>query len=164
VSRIGFYHLQTLSLEQALPQLLEKALAAGHRILVMAGSDERVRHLDAHLWTYDSASFLPHGAARDGSELSQPVFLTDGDENPNQADLLVLTDGVGSTHLNTFKRCLNLFDGQDSAALQRARQSWKEWAASGHHLIYYQQTERGGWQEKARAGGEQTGEDNNASG
>jgi DNA polymerase-3 subunit chi len=151
MTRIGFYHLEKSSLESALPQLLHKALAAGHRIVVMAGSPERVQHLDSHLWTYDPASFLPHGTARDGTETLQPIFLTDGDDNPNSADLLVLTDGVASRHLDGFKRCLNLFDGQDDNALQQARRHWKDWSAAGHDLTYFQQTERGGWVEKARS-------------
>ena len=40
--QIGFYHLLTTSLEEALPKLLVKILGAGHRALVMAGSAERV--------------------------------------------------------------------------------------------------------------------------
>jgi len=151
MSRIGFYHLEKSSLEAALPQLLQKALAAGHRIVVMAGSAERVSHLDAHLWTFDPASFLPHGTARDGTETLQPIFLTEADDNPNGADLLVLTDGVASAHLGAFARCLTLFDGQDENALQQARRHWKDWSAEGHDLTYYQQTERGGWVEKARS-------------
>ncbi len=150
MTRIGFYHLQTASLEQALPPLLEKARHAGHRILLLAGSAERVQHLDFHLWTFDPASFLPHGAMRDGTEALQPIFLSDRDDNPNQADLLVLTDGVGSAHLGDFARCLTLFDGRDETALLKARLAWKEWAAAGHELVYYQQTDRGGWREKAK--------------
>ncbi len=67
MSEIGFYHLRTLPLERALPSILERALAAGHRIVVMAGSPERVEHLNDLLWTYSEASFLPHGSARDGN-------------------------------------------------------------------------------------------------
>jgi DNA polymerase-3 subunit chi len=150
MTKISFYHLTAAPLEQALPILLEKSLGAGHRVVLMAGSRERIAHLDAHLWTYDPASFLPHGSGRDGNERLQPIFLTDGDENPNEADLLVLTDGVASRHLASFTRCLNLFDGQDEAAVAQARAYWKEWNAQGFDLIYYQQTERGGWTEKAR--------------
>jgi DNA polymerase-3 subunit chi len=150
MTKINFYHLLTAPLEQALPVLLEKSLSAGHRVVLMAGSRERVGHLDAHLWTFDAASFLPHGTVRDATAAQQPIFLTDEDENPNQADLLVLTDGVTSRRLSGFTRCLNLFDGQDEAAVTQARAYWKEWNAAGHELIYYQQTERGGWTEKAR--------------
>jgi len=150
LTKVSFYHLTTAPLEQALPVLLEKSLSAGLRVVLMAGSRERVAHLDAHLWTFDPASFLPHGSGRDGTEPQQPIFLTDADENPNGADMLVLTDGVSSRHLDGFARCLNLFDGQDDMAVAQARAYWKEWNAAGHELIYYQQTERGGWIEKAR--------------
>src|SRR5215470_1536790 len=66
MTEVGFYHLRSTSLERALPRLLERALAEGHRVVVMAGSPERVQHLDDLLWTYSDESFLPHGAAKHG--------------------------------------------------------------------------------------------------
>lgn len=150
MTRVGFYHLQRLPLEKALPQLLEKALGAGHRAVVMAGSAERVAFLDNLLWTYDPASWLPHGTAREGDAELQPVWITDLDENPNGADVLVLTDGVVSGQVADFARCLDLFDGNDPEAVQAARERWQRLRQAGHELTYYQQTERGGWVEKAK--------------
>ena len=40
-------------------QLLSSACNLATTIVVLAGSGERVEHLDALLWTYDDASFLP---------------------------------------------------------------------------------------------------------
>lgn len=154
MTRIGFYHLQRSTLEQALPQILEKALAAGHRVVVMAGSPERVAALDDLLWTYDPASWLPHGAARDGDPALQPVWITDVEENPNGADVLVLTDGVAASRIDSFARCLDLFDGNDPAAVQAARRRWTELRDGGLELTYFQQSERGGWVEKAKSGGQ----------
>ncbi len=94
MAEIGFYHLLSTPLERALPKLLERARAHGHPIVVRCGSAERVAQLDAVLWTYEEASFLPHGSARDGDAASQPIWLTDRDENPNRATMLVLVDGV----------------------------------------------------------------------
>jgi DNA polymerase III subunit chi len=51
LTEVGFYHLQTTPLERALPKLVERSLAGGFRVLVVAGSAERVAHLDAVLWT-----------------------------------------------------------------------------------------------------------------
>jgi len=150
MSQIGFYHLLRLPLEQALPKLLEKAVGAGHRIVVMAGSTERVEYLNAHLWTYGDESWLPHGSARDGNADLQPIWLTDQDENPNQATVLVLCDGVNSIRLDQYQRCLDLFNGNDPDAVQAARHRWKLAKDAGHQLVYYQQTENGGWEEKAR--------------
>lgn len=151
MTQIGFYHLTRLPLEQALPRLLEKAAAAGLKVVVMAGSAERVEHLNGLLWTYNEESWLPHGTKADGEAELQPIWLTDQDENPNGASVLVLCDGVAPAELAPYARCLDLFDGRDDEAVQAARERWKTWKAQGHELVYYQQTERGGWEEKARA-------------
>jgi DNA polymerase III subunit chi len=147
MTEIGFYHLDKTPLERALPKLLERGLGAGFRILVVAGSAERVDHLDAALWTYDDASFLPHGSRRDGEAARQPVWLTAGDDNPNGADMLVLADGAASARLGEFRRCLDLFDGRDEAALAAARERWRLAKAAGHTLTYWQQTATG-WTKK----------------
>src|SRR5713101_1018580 len=120
MAEIGFYHLLSTPLERALPRLLERARAQGHRIVVRAASAERVEHLNALLWTYDDASFLPHGSARDGSPESQPIWLADRAENPNDAAMLVLVDGVEAAELAGFQRCADLFDGNDPAAVENA--------------------------------------------
>lgn len=151
MTQIGFYHLTRLPLDQALPRLLEKAAAAGLKVVVMAGSGERVEHLNGVLWTYNEESWLPHGCRADGEAELQPIWLTDRDENPNGATVLVLCDGVAPADVGTYARCLDLFDGRDDEAVQAARERWKTWKAAGHELVYYQQTERGGWEEKARA-------------
>ncbi len=142
---IGFYHLQKSPLERALPRLLEKVLAADMRAVVMASSEERVEHLNNVLWIYDPASFLPHGSARDGDAERQPVWLTDADENPNAARVLVLTDGATSDRVADYERCLDMFDGRDEEALAAARERWKLYKAAGHGVTYWQETERGGW-------------------
>lgn len=146
---VRFYHLQRRTLEETLPQLLEKILERGSRAVVMAGSDERVEALAAYLWTYSQRGFLPHGTARDGSASEQPVWLTAAEENPNGADVLVLTDGAASSDVGGFKICCELFDGNDDAAVQAARARWKDYASAGHAVTYWQQTERGGWEKKA---------------
>lgn len=152
--RIGFYHLQRWPLDKALPALLEKVVGAGLKAVVVAGSDERVDWLDRLLWTYDPASWLPHGSARDGDPELQPIWLTSRDENPNGAQVLVIVDGAAPERLEGWERVLDLFDGNDETAVTAARRRWAAWKDAGHALVYYQQTERGGWDEKARAGGD----------
>jgi len=90
LAEIGFYHLLSMSLERALPKLLERACAHGHRVVVRAASAERVEHLNAALWTYEEAAFLAHGSARDGNPAMQPIWLTHLAENPNGASMIVL--------------------------------------------------------------------------
>lgn len=147
MAEIGFYHLLSTPLERALPRLLERALAQGHRIVIRAASPERVDHLNALLWTYDEASFLPHGSARDGTPAAQPVWLSHRDDNPNDATMLVLTDGIEATDLAAFARCADLFDGSDEAAVEAARARWRRARDAGHILTYWQQT-AAGWERK----------------
>jgi DNA polymerase-3 subunit chi len=154
VAEVGFYHLTRSTLEDALPRLLEKAYASGQRILVRAGDAERVELLNRHLWTYAKESFLPHGTRADGHAEEQPIFLTEGPDNPNRARLLVLVDGARAPDLAAFERCLDLFDGGDAEALERARARWREALGSGHRCVYWQQDERGRWIKAAEKDGE----------
>ncbi len=146
---VAFYHLQRSPLEQVLPRLLEKTLAAGKRAVVLAGSEDRVEALALVLWTYHPDSWLPHGTAKDGDAEHQPVWLSPDDENPNGASFLFLTDGTDSRDIGAFERCFDLFDGNDDDALAAARERWKARKDAGHDVTYWQQTESGGWERKA---------------
>ena len=147
MAEIGFYHLLATPLERALPRLLERARRGGYRIVVQAASAERVEHLNALLWTYDEASFLAHGAARDGNAANQPIWLTDRAENPNEATMLVLVDGVEAEDLSAFARIADMFDGNDPETVERARRRWRRGKEAGHTLTYWQQTQAG-WEKQ----------------
>ena len=148
MTRVDFFHLTRSGLDKALPRLLEKVLKSGARAVVQAGSKERVEALNAHLWTYDDHGFLPHGSGADGHAERQPLWLTESDENPNGAAILVLTDGARSDRVADYERCLELFDGNDEAAVAEAQRRWTAYTEAGHTVTYYQQTARGGWEER----------------
>ncbi|HWT97431.1 MAG TPA: DNA polymerase III subunit chi [Terriglobales bacterium] len=150
MTEIRFYHLQRARLEDVLPTMLERAYGRGQRALVALGSGERVEAMAAHLWTYRPDSFLPHGTPKDGEPAAQPIFLTDSADNPNGAQLLFLCDGALRDDLSPFELVCELFDGNDETVVTAARQRWRDYKAAGHTLIYYQQTETGRWEEKAR--------------
>ncbi len=145
MTEISFYHLTVRPLEWALPKLLERTLETGERALVMLSSEERVEALNAHLWTYDANSWLPHGAEKDGNAADQPIWLTTGAENANGAGFLFLADGAVHAGVAGFKRVFELFDGRDDAAVAAARDRWKAYKDAGHTLSYWQQDDRGRW-------------------
>ena len=145
---ISFYHLTRTTLESALPRMLEKTLERGQRAVVRAGSTERVEALNAWLWTYKDRAFLPHGSAQDGHAELQPIWLTETDERPNEAQVLFLTDGATSEYSGDFERCAVLFDGNDETALAAARAQWTGLKDAGHDLTYWQQNDKGSWEKK----------------
>lgn len=148
MTEVAFYHLTRSTLEQALPKLLEKTLAAGKRAVVRVGAKPRAEALNAALWTYDAASWLPHGSEKDGVGEDQPVWLTAGDDNPGGAQFLFLVDGVTDADMNAYERCFELFDGSDPQAMDTARTHWKAYKDQGLELAYWQQTDSGGWSKK----------------
>ncbi len=146
---ISFYHMTKSPLEKSLPKLLEKVYGAGLRAVVISDTQERIDRLNALLWTYSSAAFLPHGTAKEGFPEDQPIWLTTESENPNNSSILVVTHGQRVKTEDSFKRVLDLFDGNDETQLKSARQRWKDYQQQGHALTYWQQDEQGSWIKKS---------------
>ena len=145
-----FHQLERRRVDQALADLLERALEEGRRAVVRASSQEMIDALNDRLWTYDDASFLPHGAEGDGEEDSHPVFLTTGAANPNGATLLVLLSGAAtSADDEAFNEIVLLFDGSHHEAVAEARAEWKRLKDEGRALSYWREADDGGW-ERAR--------------
>jgi DNA polymerase-3 subunit chi len=143
MTEVRFYHLTRKTLEQALPELLEKTLERGWRAVVMTGSAERAEALTQYLWTYNPNNFLPHGNAKDGHAAEQPIWLTPDDEHPNAADILFLTDGAQSARAQEYVRVCEVFDGNNAEALAAARKRWAVYKSAGHMLSYWQQGDKG---------------------
>jgi DNA polymerase-3 subunit chi len=148
VTEIYFYHLERQSLDAALPKLLELSLKRGWRAAVQAASEERVEALNTLLWAYRDESFLPHGTARDGRPSLQPIYLTAGDDNPNEAQVRFLVDGAILADASPYVRVAYIFDGRDQDAVARAREAWQDAKARGDAVSYFQQDEDGRWQQK----------------
>jgi DNA polymerase-3 subunit chi len=150
MTEILFYHLQRQPLDKVLPQLLEKSIERGWRVVVQASSDERIDALDAHLWTYRDDAFLAHGTYRESEPAIQPVLLTVNGDNPNGANVRFLIDGAPvPDDAASYQRIVLMFDGEDDEAVAAARTRWSEAKASGFDATYWQADEQGRWQKKA---------------
>ena len=150
MAEVLFYHLTRRSLEQTLPILVARTHERGQRAVIRAGSDERLRALDDLLWTFDEASFIPHGLAGEPGPEGQPVLLTTGDERPNGAEVLFLVDGAPLPAAWDYARVVVLFDDADNEGRAIARDQWRQVKAlGGHEATYWQQDETGRWTRKA---------------
>ncbi|CAN2533978.1 hypothetical+protein [Methylocapsa aurea] len=152
---IWFYHLQRLPLESALPKLLELSLARDWTVVVQATSAARLDALDELLWSYSADSFLPHGSIKDGDPETQPIFLTLGPDNPNSADVRFFVENAELSPVLAdpasapTQRAILMFDGNDAAAVQAAREQWRRLKSDGHTLSYWRQSEDGKWEKQA---------------
>ena len=141
---IAFYHLTKWPLEQALVKLLERILNQSLRVVIRVGSDHHLSALNQSLWTYDAKSFLPHGSASDGYVEQQPIYLTTGSEVPNGETVLILTGNLDAADIDSFARCVDIFDGDDEA-VTKARKRWILRSTAGHSQTYWRQTPDGRW-------------------
>lgn len=147
---IWFYHLERQRLEDTLPTLLERALERGWNAVVQTTSDGRLAALDDWLWAYAPDSFIPHGTAAEGDAEAQPVYLTTGLENPNEATVRFMVDGAEilpalQPQLDAYERVVLIFDGTDEAQLAAARAQWKAVTAAGLEGQYWKQDDEGKW-------------------
>jgi DNA polymerase-3 subunit chi len=150
VGEFRFHHCERRRVDEALPQLLERALEEGRRVVVRASSEEMAAALNDRLWTYEDASFLPHGAAGDGDPMSQPIFLTARVENPNRATMLVRLSGSDAAPEDAkFDPVILMFDGRDQDSLAEARAEWRRLKDEGRAISYWREGDDGGW-ERAR--------------
>ncbi len=140
---IGFYHLTRTTVDQALPALLGRTLAARQRAVILCAEQARADALSKVLWDCKDPDWLPNATASSKlSSADQPIWLTDREERPNDARFLFLLDGRTAA-LPDWLRIFDLFDGQDPAAVTAARTRWTAAKAAGHALTYWKQTDRG---------------------
>ena len=144
-----FYHLTRSGPGQLLPMLIGKSLQAGWRVEVRGRDRARQVALDEQLWLPEG--FLPHGLAGGPHDARQPVLLTvEGQGATNAALCLIALDGAGVSggEVALLERACIVFDGNDAAALERAREQWRALKAEGAAAEYW--SEAGGRWEKKR--------------
>lgn len=145
--QVDFYHLTRQPLDRVLPQIAEKVLAAGNRLLIVVeDADERAR-LDRHLWTYSPDSFLPHAQLGAGDDAAQPVLLAPDINAANGARNIALADGLWRPSALDFDRAFHIFD---EARIADARAAWKMLKGrDGVEPRYWKQNDAGRWEQAA---------------
>jgi DNA polymerase-3 subunit chi len=147
-----FYHLMRSPLEDALPPLLRRSLAAGWRVELRGTTIERMAWLDEKLWLGADNDFLPHGLAGGPHDRLQPILLGTSDSLSPGIDCLMAVDGarVDPEEAASLERLCVLFDGGDATAVQAAREQWKSLTTAGLAAQYWAQ-EDSGWTKKSES-------------
>lgn len=145
-----FYHLTRHPLDVTLSMLLGKVQAAGWRAAIRGTDRKRLEWLDEKLWLGPDDQFLAHGLSGGPHDAEQPVLLTDQPSQPNNATCLMAIDGadVSPQEVQSLDRVCILFDGHDTAAVDRARTQWKALTDAGASAIYWSE-DSGRWEKKA---------------
>lgn len=141
---ISFYKAIASTVEKVLPTLLEKIIGSGKRAVLVVSNEKRLKEVDDYLWT--SPRFLPHGTAKDINPDRQPVYVTHKEENPGNAEILVVIDGVVPAFAGTFSRVVDIYDGTNANETARAKTRLESYANSNNKVVHYQQSATGAWE------------------
>jgi DNA polymerase-3 subunit chi len=142
--QVDFYHLTRAPLERVLPQIAEKVLAGGGRLLIVSDGAEQRAKLDQLLWSYAPESFLPHGQAGGGDDAAQPVLIgAEAQEAANGARNVALADGLWREEALAFDRAFHFFDED---RIEEARAAWRGLGSRENvERRYWKQDENGRW-------------------
>lgn len=144
-TKINFYHLTSVPIGKALPRLMEKVVASGSRAVIKTSSSYESEELDKALWTYTTNVFLPHGKKGDKFESRQPIYITEVDENPNGADVIISVGISEIPDIEKYRTYLVVFDGGDSEQVKNAREKWRHLSKTNDNIEYWRQTDKGAW-------------------
>lgn len=145
--QVDFYHLTRAPLERVLPQIAEKVLAGGGRLLIVSDDAGQRTRLDQLLWSHAPESFLPHAQAGGEEDAAQPVLIGAAVEAANGACNIALADGIWREEALGFDRAFHFFDEERIA---EARAAWRGLGDRPDvERRYWKQNEAGRWEQAA---------------
>lgn len=153
--RADFYHLTKNTTEEALPALLNKAYQSKKNITILTES-EKLEFYDKMLWTFNPNSWLPHSTDNNDNLENQPIILTAKSDfiinTPNNSEILFIIDDIPLPEKLIKQqediRILLIFNGNDDVSTEKARDNYKKLKENNLELHYWQQNEKGKWEEK----------------
>ena len=95
-------------------RIAERALRAGHRVLIHTPSNGEAQHLDRLLWTLWESAFVPHGLlGRDARECN-PILIGNGNDDVEEHEVLVNLAPDVPAFFGRFQRLVECVDHDDA--------------------------------------------------
>jgi len=136
---INFYQIDDL-LHKMIAPLLLKIYDQKKKALILSENEEMTQKLDLGLWNFSKTKFLPHITDQDDFDLkTQPILLTEKEENFNEADFLLIFTERSEEFMQKFDRIFYFFGPND---LLDARNFWKQSKEKSYNLNYYKRENR----------------------
>ena len=110
-------------------RLAEKAWRQGHNVFLQAPDTTTAQQLDDLLWSFQDASFVPHGLL--GTEPKSPVEIGSGDEAGDHHDVLINLSGQIPAFFSRFERVAEIVLN-DEQQKQQSREAWKYYKDRGY--------------------------------
>lgn len=134
MTRVDFYVVADAGPEARLSvaaRLADKVLAKGHTLFINACDRQQAEQLDAMLWSYRSASFIPHSLCEESE--NEPVVIGWGQEPTQHDDVLINLDSTAPTFFSRFSRVAEIVT-QDHEHMDALRDAWRFYRDRGYPL------------------------------
>lgn len=132
MKRIDFYILQGSDAAARLTyacRLAAKAWREGHRIYLHCQDQAQCEALDARLWQFSAASFVPHQLAAAG--VDAPLLLACGPDAGGRQSLLINLASTVPPFFERFERIAEVVD-QDPQTREALRASYRFYRERGY--------------------------------
>lgn len=133
MTQVSFYALSSTdqnSRQQFACRLAEKAVQLGHRVFLQVDSPEQARQIDALLWQFKPASFLPHAIAEPGQAAAEPLMIGTKSDQEAFEDVFINLSATPCQNLDRYQR-VNEVMSADPEELDLGRQSYRYYQQQG---------------------------------
>ncbi len=138
---INFYQIDDI-LHKSMAPLLQKILEDKKKVLIYSKNAELLKQIDDGLWSFSKTKFLPHATKFEKSDpIKNPIFLTDSEENENQAEFLIMLDQTSDDFAKNFTKIFHFFDNNN---LAEAKKLWSYYKQKSANLNFYKK-DQGKW-------------------
>lgn len=134
MTRIDFYVVTDSGVDARLNvavRLADKALAAGHRVLINTHDESQATALDGLLWSLRPASFLPHALL--GTDDTSPIQVGWGQDPGEHNDVLINLNSSPAVFFSRFARVAEVVT-QDPVQIESMRDAWRFYRDRGYPL------------------------------
>lgn len=118
-------------------KLVDKAWAAGHRVLIYCETLAECQQLDGLLWSFRPESFIPHGLMHQVDPTCHPVLLSHHEDPDEEQDVLI---NLGNGLLPFFSRFQRLLEPLDHRPdiLEKGRARFRYYRERGYPLKHHE--------------------------
>jgi DNA polymerase IIIc chi subunit len=126
---INFYEVDEGVVKAMAPVLL-KILDEKKRTFIFIKNLEKIKEIDASLWSYGRSKFIPHVTIfdKDFESEKQPILISNEEKNLNNADYLIFLDEPNQNFLKDFSRSFYFFENSPNCLNAKADNFYKKQA------------------------------------
>jgi len=154
MQQFSLYYALSAAIDKTVCTLTGKSYERNLRMVILVSNLEAQENLNKTLWTYSQKEFIPHGSNLDPLPSSQPVYITDKLERPNEADMLIIvnSDDIikilnNNAYISLFKRIMIISDLLNQATLTEITEWVNRTKIKDMIIDFYKQNPNNAWTE-----------------